>query len=59
MTDAQKQAAIKAATETIQKLMETAPDYGEVGTILTLHRGDVRHVSEQLKRVTLWGHNDE
>ncbi|GHV78755.1 hypothetical protein AGMMS49944_05460 [Spirochaetia bacterium] len=56
MTDTQKQAAITTAIDTIKKLLETAPDYGECGIILTLHNGEVRHVSEQCIRTVKWGH---
>jgi hypothetical protein len=56
MTDTQKQAAITTAIETIKKLLETAPDYGEVGLVLTLHAGELRHVSEQCVRTIAWGH---
>jgi excisionase family DNA binding protein len=56
MTDAQKKAAIAAAIDTIEKLLETAPDYGEAGITLTFHNGDLRHVSEQCVRNIMWGH---
>jgi hypothetical protein len=56
MPDTQKQAAITAAIGAIEKLLETAPDYGEAGITLTFHNGALRHVSEQCVRTIAWGH---
>ncbi|GHU97220.1 hypothetical protein FACS189483_02520 [Spirochaetia bacterium] len=50
MTPNQKKTAITTVIDTITKLLENAPDYGEVGIILTLHAGDVRRMSEQCVR---------
>jgi hypothetical protein len=59
MTEPQRKAAVTAAIESIQKLLENAPDYGEVGIILTLHAGDVRRVSEQCVRTIQMGSQND
>jgi hypothetical protein len=50
MTPEQRKAAASAAIETITRLINAAPDYGEVSITLTLHAGEVRRVSEQCAR---------
>jgi hypothetical protein len=51
MTLQQQQAAIKAAIETLSRLIETtAPDWGECGISLTIHAGDVKRISETCTR---------
>ncbi|GMO61504.1 MAG: hypothetical protein Ta2A_07620 [Treponemataceae bacterium] len=55
MTPTQRQAAVKAATETLTRLLETAPDYGEVGVTLTFHNSELRSVVEMCKRMNQRG----
>ncbi|WP_187150791.1 hypothetical protein [Treponema endosymbiont of Eucomonympha sp.] len=55
MNDTQRKAANAAASEAIARLLEAAPDYGEVGITLTLHAGEVRRVSEQCARTVQGG----
>jgi hypothetical protein len=50
MSPAQKQAAINTAIDTLTRLMDTAPDYGECGCVLTLHAGEVRKIEEHCIR---------
>lgn len=50
MTEPQRKAAIETAIDTFTRLLETAPPYGEVGIILTLHAGEVRKIEEQCIR---------
>ncbi|WP_162482116.1 hypothetical protein [Treponema endosymbiont of Eucomonympha sp.] len=55
LTPAQKEAAASVASEAITRLINAAPDYGEVGITLTLHAGEVRRVSEQCARTVQGG----
>jgi hypothetical protein len=50
MSPAQKQAAINTAIDTLSRLMETAPNYGELGCVLTFHNGEVRKIEEHCIR---------
>ncbi|GHT70185.1 hypothetical protein FACS1894110_21210 [Spirochaetia bacterium] len=50
MTEPQCKSAIKAAIETITRLIQAAPDWGECGLTLTIHSGDVKRISETCTR---------